>query len=145
MLKDHVRDVATYFLFIYTITKRSNISISRLFQMHAEKAVVAQLVKTFPNFMKPECSLPCSKSPPLDYILRQMNPIDYVISHSLKIHFNVFLIPTLTSISGLFPSGFPIKRNSYKTRVNDKLFSNLPHQLRTIHSVKKFNILPTHS
>jgi hypothetical protein len=49
------------------------------------------------------------KSPPLDPILSQLNPVRPIDHYLPKVHLNVILPPTLGLPSGLLPSGLPTK------------------------------------
>jgi hypothetical protein len=61
-------------------------------------------------FWNPEIHNWARKTPPLDPILSQMNPVHILNTHiSLKLCFNVVLSSTFTYRKCLFPSGFPTK------------------------------------
>jgi hypothetical protein len=60
-----------------------------------EKLTVTQLVKKYPAFLwNPKAHYRVHKSPPLDSILSQMNPIRPINTHLPKVHLNVILPPT---------------------------------------------------
>jgi len=56
--------------------------------------------------MEPEVSLSCLKNPPLDHILRQMNPVHTFKDSFREIHLNIILSSLMRSTNGLFPSVF---------------------------------------
>jgi hypothetical protein len=60
-----------------------------------EKLIVTQLVKKYPAFLwNPKVHHRVHKSPPLDPILSQPNPVCPINSYLPKVHLNVILSPT---------------------------------------------------
>jgi hypothetical protein len=60
-----------------------------------EKLIVTQLVKKYPPFLRnPKVHHRVHKSPPLDPILRQPNPVRPIDPYLPKVHLNVTLPPT---------------------------------------------------
>jgi hypothetical protein len=57
-----------------------------------EKLIVTQLVKKYPAFLRnPKVHNRAHKSPPLDPILSQPNPLHPIDPYLRKVHFNVIL------------------------------------------------------
>jgi hypothetical protein len=59
--------------------------------------------------MEPEGLSPFYKSPPLDPILSQPNPVRHIDPYIPKVQFNVILPPTPRSHQWSFPSSLPTK------------------------------------
>jgi hypothetical protein len=72
-----------------------------------KKLIVIQLVTKFPALMEPEGLLNLvHKSPPLDPILGQMNPVHIIIRYFFKIHLILSSYLRLSLPNGFLPSGY---------------------------------------
>jgi len=75
-----------------------------------EKDTATQLVKKYPAFLwNPKVHYRVYKSPPLDSVLSQLNPVRPIDSYLPKAHFILSSHLRLGLPSGLLPSGLPTK------------------------------------
>jgi hypothetical protein len=73
-----------------------------------EKLIVTRLVKKYPAFLwNPKVYYRVHKSPPLDPILSQPNPVRPIDPHLPKVYLNVISHLRLGPLSGLFPLDLP--------------------------------------
>jgi hypothetical protein len=73
-----------------------------------EKLIVTQLVKKYPAFLwNPKVHHRIHKSPPLDPILSQPNPVHPIDPYLPKVHLNVILPPTPRSFQWSLAFGPP--------------------------------------
>jgi hypothetical protein len=85
-----------------------------------EKLIVTHLVKKYPAFLwNPKVHYRVHKSPPLDPILSQPNPVRPIHPHLPKVQLNVILLPTSRSFQWSLTFGLP-NQNPVNT-------SPLPH------------------
>jgi len=71
-----------------------------------KKLTVSELAKKSPYFMRPEGSLPCTKSLSLDDILSQLNPVHSLTPYFCDIHFITDLPSKYTSQKPYLPFRF---------------------------------------
>jgi hypothetical protein len=84
-------------------------------RMLFEKLIVTQLVRNYPAFLRnPKVHHRVHKSPPLDPILSQPNPVRPINPYHSKVHLNVILPPTPTSSQWSLAFG-PPSQNSVST------------------------------
>lgn len=68
-----------------------------------EKLIVAQVVKTYPQLLDPNCSLKCLQESVMSYFLSQISPVHIPTYYIQKLYFNV-IIPRIPTSSKCSPS-----------------------------------------
>jgi hypothetical protein len=83
------------FIIIIVVTTTTTTTTTPWCRILFEKPIIAQVVKKYPAFLwNPKVHYRVHTSPPLDFILSQLNPVRPIDPYFPKVHLNVFLPPT---------------------------------------------------
>jgi hypothetical protein len=105
-----------------------------------EKLIVTQLVKKYPAFLRnPKVHHRAHKSPPLDPILSQPNPVRPIDPYLPKVHLNVILPPMPRSSQWSLAFGQVV----IITIIISKQDRH-PHKSTKIHMTQKKTVTPAH-